>query len=413
MQHIIDEYIGSGCDNRIQRYPSIVESVPLCSIVKLSVKKKKPPTVKRTPIQQKRTSIVKSTSSEKFEKIVVETAEDKSRLEMKKKLAIYLIDGASKSEYYWYSNKKEYRIIFRIDNVVPCVLHFEMRVGEWILTRLCQFSQNSGTIQEKAERLKKIADLINQVLSGQFLCPEQHEEDEEEIIQDKEEDEEEIIIPLDGIEIKKELVDSDDCDFILDEDEDPITFYKLKSTKNQVEHIKISCVRLKLILIEAVMKKFLKIALPFCEEKILEQISALLESFYKIRFWIHKVEDFTDLEINEFQEDADQLFRLWIAIFGPATITNYIDMLGSGVFSKVLRKYRNLYRYANHAMEGFVGNTRGFIQKRTKSFGGKGTKLQAQKSTTQSIAYRAVRQINNLKLKLGENDDQLVLIQKV
>jgi hypothetical protein len=62
--------------------------------------------------------------------------------------------------------------------------------------------------------------------------------------------------------------------------------------------------------------------------------------------WLRKRENFTDSEIVEFQDTADNFIELWIDLNRSQSMTNYLHDLAAGHFSYYLRKYRNLYRYS-------------------------------------------------------------------
>eukprot|EP00978_Attheya_sp_CCMP212_P043476 scaffold284690_cov64-Attheya_sp.AAC.1 len=57
--------------------------------------------------------------------------------------------------------------------------------------------------------------------------------------------------------------------------------------------------------------------------------------------WIRKRENFTDSEIVEFQDTADEFIELWIGLNGTQAMTNYLHDLAAGHFSYYLRKYHN------------------------------------------------------------------------
>jgi len=57
--------------------------------------------------------------------------------------------------------------------------------------------------------------------------------------------------------------------------------------------------------------------------------------------------DFSDAQIDAFQNIADDFFAAWLGLLGYDGITNYIHMLGAGHIRYFLIKWRNLNRFSN------------------------------------------------------------------
>jgi len=69
---------------------------------------------------------------------------------------------------------------------------------------------------------------------------------------------------------------------------------------------------------------------------------------------IRRHDEFTDEEIEEFQDEIDLFYEHWInmfGMFGQEGITNYIHMMGAGHFAYFLHRYRNLYRFCQQGWE--------------------------------------------------------------
>lgn len=98
----------------------------------------------------------------------------------------------------------------------------------------------------------------------------------------------------------------------------------------------------------------------------------LFELLRKTTTWWRKPEDFTDVEIDQAQEDFDIFGAHYLQMFGASAITNYLQIVIGGTLKDFLKIYRNLYQYANISFEGYVGTLRGFILKRTQGNGSKG-----------------------------------------
>jgi len=61
--------------------------------------------------------------------------------------------------------------------------------------------------------------------------------------------------------------------------------------------------------------------------------------------------DFTDDEIETFQEGIDRFYKKWISLVGREGITNYIHMLGSGHVAHYLTQHRYLYKFSQQNWE--------------------------------------------------------------
>ena len=66
---------------------------------------------------------------------------------------------------------------------------------------------------------------------------------------------------------------------------------------------------------------------------------------------VRQRDDFTDEEIENFQEEADVFFRIWVGLHGSGGVTNYVHMIGAGHLSYYLYKWRNLYCYSQQGWE--------------------------------------------------------------
>jgi hypothetical protein len=74
---------------------------------------------------------------------------------------------------------------------------------------------------------------------------------------------------------------------------------------------------------------------------------------------VHRILD--DEEQDHFQELIDDYFKVWVAVFGQAGVTNYIHLLGSGHISHFIRKYKCLYIYSQQGWEALNSVCTGFI----------------------------------------------------
>jgi hypothetical protein len=85
-------------------------------------------------------------------------------------------------------------------------------------------------------------------------------------------------------------------------------------------------------------------------------------------------EDFTDEQIELFQDKADEFFINWIELNNKDGVTNYIHMLGSGHFKHFLTQHRNLYAYSQQGWESLNSLIKQFYFRRTQQGGNSGTR---------------------------------------
>jgi len=185
--------------------------------------------------EQPRKAARSSSSRPRF--VTTDYDADFMRLETKKKLSIFFIDKAAKSQYCAQNKPGDSSCIKDVANAMFCGFHCENRTAENLATHMVQDSQRYGTAIEKRACMKDIEDIINNELSGLDLHIEVDENEYE-------------IQAIDDVVFEEIPVDLDDEDNIIDEDEDtetaePTTTFHLRSKDNKVEHIKMTNVRLR------------------------------------------------------------------------------------------------------------------------------------------------------------------------
>ncbi len=66
---------------------------------------------------------------------------------------------------------------------------------------------------------------------------------------------------------------------------------------------------------------------------------------------LRKRSEYTDDEINLFQDLIDDFFQKYIKETGVEGMTNYIHMLGSGHIKYYMELHRNLYKFSQQGWE--------------------------------------------------------------
>jgi hypothetical protein len=110
-----------------------------------------------------------------------------------------------------------------------------------------------------------------------------------------------------------------------------------------------------------------------------------------ISLWINVMEvarkrsDFTEEEIVDFQDLADEFFELWIDLKHRDGLGNYFHMIGAGHLSFYLREWGNLFRYSQQGWESMNSLIKSFFYRRTQR-GGHGGKQNERNSKMEPIA---------------------------
>ena len=83
-------------------------------------------------------------------------------------------------------------------------------------------------------------------------------------------------------------------------------------------------------------------------------------------------EDFSDEDIESFQDAVDEWYYKYIELVGLPRITNYVHLLGAGHLYHFLKKWRNLYCYQQQGWEKKNGIIALFVNRRTRKGGAGG-----------------------------------------
>ena len=84
--------------------------------------------------------------------------------------------------------------------------------------------------------------------------------------------------------------------------------------------------------------------------------------------------EFTNVEILDFQRQADLFFQRWVLLTLAAGQTNYFHLLGSGHFAEYLIHWRTLYPHSQQGWEALNAMIKNFYFRRTNHGGRIGEK---------------------------------------
>jgi len=85
-----------------------------------------------------------------------------------------------------------------------------------------------------------------------------------------------------------------------------------------------------------------------------------------------KKTNYTDEEVDEFQNHIDSWYRPWVEMFGLETCTNYIHALASGHLVEEMRRLGCMYRYSQEGLEAMNALIKSYFFRRTPRGGGRG-----------------------------------------
>jgi hypothetical protein len=98
----------------------------------------------------------------------------------------------------------------------------------------------------------------------------------------------------------------------------------------------------------------------------------MLQKYIEVMTVAFQHEDFSDDDIEAFQDSVDEWFFIYVELVGIQGITNYIHLLGAGHLYHYLKRWRNLYRYQQQGWEKKNGVIASFVNRRTRRGGAGG-----------------------------------------
>jgi hypothetical protein len=99
-----------------------------------------------------------------------------------------------------------------------------------------------------------------------------------------------------------------------------------------------------------------------------------------------KPSDFTEEEVVNIQDLADEFFELWIDLKQKDRLGNYFHLIGAGHLSFYLREWGNLFRYSQQGWESMNSLIKSFFYRRTQQGGHRGKQMSTIQQWRQSLA---------------------------
>jgi hypothetical protein len=108
-----------------------------------------------------------------------------------------------------------------------------------------------------------------------------------------------------------------------------------------------------------------------CLKEEIDEYKQCLKYFREAMVLLRRKDQFTNSDIFQFQQKADEFFQLWEKVEGLAGMTNYIHMVGPGHLADYLCLHRNLFVFSNQGWENFNMLIKQVYFRRTGRGGGK------------------------------------------
>jgi hypothetical protein len=199
-----------------------------------------------------------------------------------------------------------------IELLIPCILHLENRVGEKIITMILRKGLDLCT-EAGTNYLDRIQSLFQRSILGSEQSP---------------------------------------------------AHWKLRYSKDATGIITIDPIQERNSIVRAMLDAVDEIIIAAIPESHPNLRDDLIRACLKYKsaihlMTVHRILD--DEEQERFQDLIDDYFKIWVAVFGRAGVTNYIHLLGSGHISHFIRKYKCLYIYSQQGWEALNSVCTGFI----------------------------------------------------
>jgi hypothetical protein len=120
------------------------------------------------------------------------------------------------------------------------------------------------------------------------------------------------------------------------------------------------------------------------EERVI-QWQTMLSKYLDMMKVAFQHEDFSEEDVEDFQDIVDEWFYLYVELVGLPGITNYMHLIGAGQLYHYLRKWGNLYRYQQQGWEKKNGVIASFVNRRTRRGGAGGRHGQAHTSRVMPV----------------------------
>jgi hypothetical protein len=120
---------------------------------------------------------------------------------------------------------------------------------------------------------------------------------------------------------------------------------------------------------------------------------------------LRSTKTFDEERLQHLQDTMDDYCDAYIQRHGNRDITNYLHVIQAGHIRHQIRRFGNLFRYANIGFEAYIGTIRNYLTRRTQN-GGNGGRKGGPKATNARAAKRfAIRtSVNTIEVVAKEDN---------
>jgi len=160
----------------------------------------------------------------------------------------------------------------------------------------------------------------------------------------------------------------------LDEHEDMLTAsYALRydSKKHKIEPLKLSNVRLQIIMKREWYAPMMEIVFEnqLNKERKIEQQLVVNDKYNDMMNQLRNTETFSENQLQTLQDTIDDYCESYLEENGNRDVYNYLHTLQAGHVRSQIRRFGNLFRYANIGFEAYIGTMRRYLMHRTQNGG--------------------------------------------
>ena len=122
---------------------------------------------------------------------------------------------------------------------------------------------------------------------------------------------------------------------------------------------------------------------------------------------LRSTKTFDEARLQILQDTMDDYCDAYIERHGNRDIFNYLHVIQAGHIRHQIRRFGNLFRYANVGFEAYIGTIRSYLTRRTQNGGNRRKKGDTKSISARSAKRFAIRTSVNTIQTLSQDDDPL------
>jgi hypothetical protein len=289
-----------------------------------------------------------------------------SSLEEVRLVLKYVMYHGNRLAYAEHITSNQERMCTKIENVMECGMHMDNRIGHNQFNKTVKYLVENATRVVIHDKLERISDVVVRALSH---------------------------LPLEA-------------------EEAPLSAtYALKydDKKGEIEPLKLSNVRLQLVMKVDVYRMVCGIVFEGkanAEDEIHKEMN-LCRLYNDMMKQLRSTKTFDEARLQILQDTMDDYCDAYIERHGNRDIFNYLHVIQAGHIRHQIRRFGNLFRYANVGFEAYIGTIRSYLTRRTQNGGNRGKKGDTKSTSARSAKRFAIRTSVNTIQTLSQDDDPL------